>query len=219
VAGQHQRPVRIYSDSLDGQFYYDPKEHALHPVSSSHQRKPFEEYYRIDPKSHEVIPLPHAYTPEENRLMWEQLHPSTPPPSRPSSLPGELDEYNRRAPYDATNPFPPARGSQHGRPPSGDEPNGGGSGQVQVVPSAVCASANSLRDQGDQIGATSGKIAPINVTNSDSVWPLGLAAFSAAASTHLHQRGEQVGITAKAVLNLAVQTQTLDGSLASEFRA
>ena len=142
----HERPVTVHSDSLDGEFYYNKKEHALYPVSAAHQRKNFEEYYRIDPDSRQVIGIPRAYTHEENRLMWEQLHPSTPHPYRMSGDPSELDEFNRRSRQNVSNPFPPARvpNPQPGPSRSGGSSSSSGDGaggMVRVVPGPVLASA------------------------------------------------------------------------------
>jgi hypothetical protein len=214
---KNQQPVKVYSDSLDGEFYYDPKGHALHPVTPSHQRNPFEETFVIDSQTHQVIPAPHVYTKEENRLMWEKLHPNTPPPSRPSTLPGELEDYNSRAHRDAKNPFPPNRGSQHGRPPS-KKPAGGGSGKVQIVPAAVRQSAKGLREEGVAVGSAGDSIAHVNVSDTASVFPLGLASFSSAATTHLHQRQKGVENTADSVVHLANELETFDSATATQFR-
>ncbi len=213
-------PLKVYSDSLDGEFYYDPKAHALRPVTPEYDRKPLEETYVIDAETKQVIPAAHVYTPEENKLMWDRLHPEAPPdPSRPSTLPGELDEYNRRTGRDAVNPFAPKRGSQHGRPPSKrGQTGGGGNGRVQIVPPAVRRSAQALSQQGTAVGAAGDSIAHVDVSDTASVFPLGLAGFSGVAAAHLLRRQEEVEQTADSVNHLANELETFDSATATQFR-
>jgi hypothetical protein len=219
---EHPKPLKVYSDSLEGEFYYDPEGHALHPVTDSYHRKNFEEYYHIDPVSHKVRAFHPPHNKEEHRIRWNELHPVD--PTRPSHAP-ELQRANGDAPV-----FPPGRGSQHAPPPGHGRtpgyapprgigpPSPNGHAQVQIVPAVVHASARQLHHEGDSIRSVSPDIASVTVSPTASVFDLQLPSFSNPGAEHVRLRGDEVIRTSEQLNGVGSGIVSQDANAAASLK-
>lgn len=86
----------------------------------------------------------------------------------------------------------------------------GASGFVIVVPQGIAVSARQLDTAGDEVLACSACVAPVTVPEGDSVFDLGVNAFSHNASESLQRNGTSIEGTAHDVFEIGNSISDLD---------